>query len=245
MTEKEKFKKKIIEITGSKNNIPGIYNYCDRWCEHCNMTQYCSNFQLGKEMGWDGEKNDLENEKFWNRLSMVFEATFEMVSESAKEKGIDLNNLPDVERLKHIDSEVETISHDYSHKIIKWLDENSDAISQKAEQIAIVSKDKLVQFTDAIEVIQWYSIFISTKIHRAHFELDNRDEDFPDDNQGTAKIALIAISRSIQSFTYIYNNWHEKEDEILEFLSTLSKTKRIMLSKFPDAMDFKRPGFDD
>ena len=27
--------------------IPGIYNYCDRWCERCAFTARCMNFAMG------------------------------------------------------------------------------------------------------------------------------------------------------------------------------------------------------
>ena len=28
--------------------IPGIYNYCDSWCERCLYTSRCMNFAMGK-----------------------------------------------------------------------------------------------------------------------------------------------------------------------------------------------------
>lgn len=245
MTEKEKFKKKVKEITQGKKNVPGIYNYCDRWCERCPKTQVCSNFQLGEAMGWEGEKKDTDNEKFWEEMSLVFEATFDMLAESAREFGIDLDNLPDVELPEHIDSEVETIAKEYSVTVHRWLRKNDDTINEQALRTATIGEETLVAFTDSIEVIGWYSVFISAKVHRAHYELENRDDDLFDDNLGTAKIALIAITRSIEAFAFAYKHWPEKEDEILSFLSSLSKIKKMMLQKFPTAMEFKRPGFDD
>jgi hypothetical protein len=35
------------------------------------------------------------------------------------------------------------------------------------------------------------------------------------------------------------------EDDYLNFLTLLSEIKNRMLETFPDAMAFKRPGFDD
>jgi hypothetical protein len=37
----------------------------------------------------------------------------------------------------------------------------------------------------------------------------------------------------------------DKEDEFLIFLALLSKIKKMMIETFPDAMAFKRPGFDN
>jgi hypothetical protein len=196
-------------------------------------------------MGWEGEKKDTENEKFWEQLSLVFEATFDMLAESAREYGIDLDNLPDIEIYEHIDSEVETIAKKYSLKVHKWLVKNDHSIKEQAKRTATIGDETFVAFIDALEVIGWYSVFISAKVHRAHFKLENLDDDLFNDNLGTAKIALIAITRSIEAFTFAYKHWPEKEDDILSFLSGLLKIKRMMLQEFPNAMEFKRPGFDE
>ena len=50
-----------------------------------------------KENANDPETNDINNEKFWESLSLSFQVTFELLEEDAKRFGIDLNNLPDIE----------------------------------------------------------------------------------------------------------------------------------------------------
>jgi hypothetical protein len=108
-----------------------------------------------------------------------------------------------------------------------------------------------VKFSDAWEVVQWYSFFISAKVQRAHFDLEDRlneeeDEfDLMSDNLGSAKIALIAIDRSMKALSVIYPEMKEQEDKILQFLAQLSQLKKQMLATFPTVMEFKRPGFDD
>ena len=32
-SRKEIYKRKLKELAGSDRFVPGIYNYCDRWCE--------------------------------------------------------------------------------------------------------------------------------------------------------------------------------------------------------------------
>ncbi|HSO88229.1 MAG TPA: hypothetical protein VLQ91_16875, partial [Draconibacterium sp.] len=84
-----------------------------------------------------------------------------------------------------------------------------------------------------------------------HFDLDERlaepeDEyDLMSDNLGSAKIALIAIDRSVAALSAMYSAMPENEDDYLKFLSQLSQIKKMMLETFPGAMGFKRPGFDD
>jgi hypothetical protein len=65
------------------------------------------------------------------------------------------------------------------------------------------------------------------------------------DNLGSAKIALIAVERSITAISVLYSLLPEDEDEMLGFLSSLAKMKKMLLSDFPKAMEFKRPGFDE
>jgi hypothetical protein len=65
------------------------------------------------------------------------------------------------------------------------------------------------------------------------------------DRNGSAKIALIGVSRSLAAFSFLYNQMTEQEDEILGFLADLSRIQRQLKRAFPNAMNFKRPGFDD
>jgi hypothetical protein len=34
-------KKRIDELAEDPRFIPGIYSYCDRWCERCALTSWC------------------------------------------------------------------------------------------------------------------------------------------------------------------------------------------------------------
>ena len=148
---------------------------------------------------------------------------------------------------------VEEIADKYSKQMLKWLKVNNESLKQKARQLFLIGNNEApaLKFADAWEVVQWYSVFISAKVHRAHFDLDELLQEKDDvynvysDNLGSAKIALIAIDRSRAMLSAMYSVMPGNEDEYLEFLSLLSQIKKLMLETFPDAMDFKRPGFDD
>jgi hypothetical protein len=102
---------------------------------------------------------------------------------------------------------------------------------------------------DIIEVIQWYKRFIWVKIMRAlQGEMEDRVEeleDFPKDSDGSAKIALIAIDRTITSWAKMREHFIEREDEILEILVLLERLRKAMEQTFPNARAFVRPGFDE
>ena len=84
-------KEEIKKLAENKDLIPGIYNYCDRWCERCAFTSRCMNFAMSRKYTDDPEASDITNEKFWQNLSEIFKVTRDMLEESAEELGIDLD----------------------------------------------------------------------------------------------------------------------------------------------------------
>jgi hypothetical protein len=55
-------------LASEKRFIPGIYNYCDRWCERCPQTSRCLNFSLLEKEFSDPETQDIRNEVFWRKI---------------------------------------------------------------------------------------------------------------------------------------------------------------------------------
>ncbi len=84
---------RLKELAENPDFIPGIYNYCDRWCERCQFTSRCMNFALSEEHFDDPDSHDARNEAFWRKLSEVFQLTRQMIEESAAKWGIDLDSL--------------------------------------------------------------------------------------------------------------------------------------------------------
>lgn len=247
--KKDEYKQRLKSVGQRNDLIPGIYNYCDRWCERCQFTSKCANFELSSGFS---ESRDLDNEEFWDELKMIFEVTLEMISEHAEEMGIDLTQIDtDQEDDRLPENELTELSKEYGLQVHNWIKENRQFFEQKANDLLVINEEKVIQLNDALEVINWYSFFISAKIHRAFLDLgmddffDEDDEEYINDNLGSAKIAIIAIDRSIAAFGYLLNQLTEFEDDILNFLSSLSRVKKRMLIAFPKVMEFKRPGFDD
>ncbi|KPK87348.1 MAG: hypothetical protein AMS27_02605 [Bacteroides sp. SM23_62_1] len=256
----DKAKELMSRMPVREEYISGIYNYCDRWCEKCGFTKRCLNWAMGREMGDESEEMDIHNKAFWEQLSVIFQATFEFLSEKAEEMGIELDAEPEVE-----DAEEETeeeaiqnsphiaLAHEYSLKAHKWFEENRNSLEKAIKNISVVNENELVNLKDAIEVIQWYHIFIYVKLRRAQNSLrDEKEEEdselaemMADHTNGTAKIALIATDRSLAAFGYLLENMKDKEDEILIFLTMLGKIRNMTEKTYPRARDFKRPGFDE
>lgn len=53
-------KKRLLEMAENPDFIPGIYNYCDRWCERCAFTSRCLTYAALQESSFPpgGERTD-------------------------------------------------------------------------------------------------------------------------------------------------------------------------------------------
>jgi hypothetical protein len=267
-------KNELIQLAANRDLIAGIYNYCDRWCERCPFTSRCLVFATEKADGAfdDSEIDDINNAKFWQKLESTFKEVRQMIVEWAEEEGIELEKLEgDVlserEQQRHDAKEhpLSVAARFYTMTVQEWF-EKELAIEQKVHDDITGTASSSVEdidVSDAIDVVRWYQFFIPAKIFRAlmgyEHELLEADEDdtaeSPDDkgladvlgnqSDGSAKIALIAIDRSLHAWRVLHLSWPEKSDSILPMLVKLERLRHATEAGFPRARDFIRPGFDD
>jgi len=57
-------KERLKKLADNPNNIQGIYNYCDRWCERCTFTSRCLNYDISEEQYDSPESKDVSNKVF-------------------------------------------------------------------------------------------------------------------------------------------------------------------------------------
>src|SRR5437868_5552500 len=71
------------------------------------------------------------------------------------------------------------------------------------------------------------------------------EENVHDDITGKARIALIAIDRSLSAWRLMQNALPEKTESTVPMLIELEQLRRAIERIFPRARDFIRPGFDE
>ena len=244
-------KDRLKKLASEKRFIPGIYNYCDRWCERCPQTSHCLNFASSEEEFADPETRDVQNEAFWLKLSEAFRDALELLKDAAEEHGIDLESLDTEqshEELERRDAmakshEVCRAAKVYSDLVQDWFNSPANLL------VASPALDgEEASLEEAMEVIRWYQHFIYVKLMRAvRGELDEREEDldeYPKDSEGSAKIALIAIDRSIGAWGTIYGLDSFQNEKILSFIAYLDRLREEIETTFPGARSFARPGFE-
>ena len=250
----------------TKRKIDGIYNYCDRWCERCTFTSQCAVYEGENEI--PSEERDLKNEKFWERIGKNFQKAQKMLERAAAESGIDLKAALQETEKAYVQKEalkkktrqhpLALLSLEYSEAAREWL-KTQPGMLERLEHLktglnlGVESTDGAKRETelikDSLAVIQWYLLFIHVKLSRAMMgkmsSLEARDEaDLQRDSNGSAKVALIAIERSVHAWSALFEILPEQEDSFLKLLSMLERIKALTLTEFPDAEAFVRPGFD-
>jgi len=240
--------KKLVE---EKRFIPGIYNYCDRWCERCPQTSRCLKFSISEEEFSDPEAQDIRNEAFWNKLSEILGEALELLREAAKKWEIDLETLSsmdDIEKMEAKDKDADNhllcrAAKSYGKMVEDWFREREGLFLETA-----VAAKEGVNLEEAFEVIQWYQYFIGAKVTRAIRgkigEEEERCDEFPSDSDGSAKVALIAIDRSISAWAVIPHYNHRYAESVLEMISFLDRLSQAVEETLPNARSFIRPGFD-
>jgi len=241
----------LKKIASDPKIISGIHNYCDRWCERCTHSAFCTVYLMEKAFEDERKNTDDENKEFWNDVHVMFEVTASMLQDMMEEMGIDPNNLPDEENEELPDPKEEEavkLSREYSLNAHEWINGNYDLIEGKHIQLTAVNEEEANQLADVVDVLQHYVLLASAKTYRCHIQLQFNDEDDEyelNDALGSAKIAVIVIERSIAAWMKLMEIFPEFEDDILIFLKDLSIVKRLILKRFPKAMEFRRPGFDE
>jgi hypothetical protein len=259
-------KEDIKKLNKNKDFISGIYNYCDRWCERCAFTSRCMNFAMTRKYTDDPEASDITNEKFWQSLSDIFKATREMLEESAEEMGIDLDAI-DFEEVSREESIKDKIvqNHEccraakkYDEMVTEFFESEYNpslrVVGKKetknaAELQKIDRLDGPATLDEMVEIVYGYHHFIYVKLMRSvHGTLGDTPEileEFPKDSDGSAKVALIAIDRSMAAWGRMYDYFPAHQDQILAIIRHLDSLRIRVEKIFPEARNFVRPGFDE
>ena len=236
----------LTELANNPDLISGIYNYCDRWCERCPLTSRCLVYATEQEDDDPPESRDIRNEAFWRKLSSVFLETREMIVEWAKEAGVDLAGNGDEDDIRSHRKRQLTDNHPLAKSGKKYANAASDWFREFDQTIEVSDSEGL---EDAREVVQWYQYQIAVKTIRA---LSGRREeegpelaDFPRDSDGSAKVALIGIDRSIAAWRLMQLSLPARAGSIVTLILQLERLRQRLEKGFPEARAFVRPGFDD
>jgi len=236
--------------------IPGIYIYCDRWCERCAFTSRCLQFCIEAEEVERGnalQNFDALNQKFWQEIGKALVQAMRLIREIASRAGIEPE---DLQKETVLSEPLESLQRDarehpcangallYAGMVNEWFGV-VDELSEGEESLLTHPPPTL---QETIQVIRHYQYFIYPKIVRSiEGRLSTTEaagSELTDDVCGTAKVALIAIDRSLGAWSVLYGEYPAQEDSTLSILLHLDRLRRSVEVVFPAARAFIRPGFD-
>jgi hypothetical protein len=261
---------RLARLANDRTLIPGVYNYCDRWCERCPLTARCLVYKTeqvrNRKRGGRTASHDIKNQEFWDDLAENFALTMHLVRREAKAREIDLDS-PEimVEAAAEARKRRRRAAREGSalHRAATAYRKTAKALLERLPEELRATEDALntqirleagdpygaaAVIHDALEVVEWYLLFIDVKLSRAVAgrvdEAIDGDDGYPSDADGSAKVALVAIDRSISAWARLREHLGSEADAMLDLLVRLERLRRAVEGGFPQARTFKRPGFD-
>ena len=228
------------------DRIEFISAYCDRWCERCAFTARCSAYAVHAALAMcDGDvaaavelavgvppDNDQPGRRRFEQRLAEYHPTEQELAEVGRE--IDESD----ERVD--ESPLTTDSLVASTLTIQWLRAHGQSLEGHDD----------CSVRDAFEIASWDCHLIAAKLHRALSGQDTAEHDWSTDDDpiqndwnGSAKVALISLERSIAAWNKIASTTADADAAgIAERLQAL----RVEVERaFPNARRFVRPGFDE
>ena len=166
------------------------------------------------------------------------------------------------------------LARQYAMTVQEWFAEEF-VTEQNVHGDLMVDADGAAEIdvAGAAEVLRWYQFFVAAKVIRALMShtrsdhspvettagdnpfaetVEDEDDDFDatldyvqEDGNGSAKIALIAIDRSMAAWHAMEMCLPGKSDSIAPIVAELERLRWLLEEEFPDARGFIRPGFDE
>lgn len=183
------------------------FNFCDRWCEYCNLTAICRVFkdeQKRKRKYLKKGKDPDSMESVFETLNNTFKKVRKMINKDAKKWGIDLKEIKKDKDLIPEDPQPEEFPlYQLMTKFSKELEKVITDLSIAAAELNNQELEK------AIEVISYYHLLLPPKIYRAILSKIEEEKDKDDttfDSKTSAFIAVNSLTAIIEALMVLSKN---------------------------------------
>lgn len=230
--------------------IPGISNYCHRWCERCAFTDRCLVFREVREYDVQHpESGPLEH------VHDSFQNAFGLLEAWCEREGIDFEKIREEANSEESAAERrradEAIDADPLYRLARTYGQGAFEIVRSLENAGRL-RAWPADVRAAIETIGWYAFFAAGKIHRGLHGLAERPLDgiewdaVQNDWNGSVKAARFAIAESRRAWAVVLEAGEAtSRSPLRQMIELLDRIDRQAADRFPLAMQFVRPGFDE
>ena len=253
------------------NHIPGIHNYCDRWCERCDYTGRCSVFadieREDRALRGQAKEEAASQERTLRTVGRSFDKTRRLLERWARKEGIDLEQLArqgsqDMESHRASISRhpVAQAAEAYTlaagqllKKVQPILEDSVDDIKRRGGFMDVDPEmDRLWAVREAIEVVNWDHILITAKMRRALSGLLHAQQEEEDlrpmamrEANGSAHVTRRSLRRSCDALRILYHWDKQIQDACLSLLVQGDRLLRSVEKLFPGCVEFVWPPKED
>jgi hypothetical protein len=240
--------------------IPGVYNYCDSWCERCRFQRRCRVFRdqqrldaaLGAGMTVETAvrmtyEDDDEVEpgppmKASERLEV--ESFFKSLSDAASHSPTP-EELREEERRRRLrkSDPLSVDSREYAdltHALLKLL---RPIVEAGGDAIVLAAAETVERFGHTIFVKTLRAVGGQINVDGDDDEDEMREFSMSDGN-GCAKLVRLLIGESRDAWEVLLHAGHG-DGVPARMIERLERLDVGIAERFPRAMEFVRPGFDD
>jgi hypothetical protein len=239
----------LLETPNDERFIAGIFNYCNRRCDRCAFADRC---RLHADE--QRERAAHPDESWAESVERSLERTIELMRRWCDRQGIDFDKV----------SATEAESADVAATMQLIEDARQDPLQKLAEEYTTATLKLTAALRPAsafnrwpaearaaVDTIEWFAMPIASKIHRALAGCARRLEE-PDDDprqsdwNGSAKVARLDIAESVGAWSVLIAAGEAPADSpVRQIADHLRRLDIAVAERFPDAMQFVRPGFDE
>jgi hypothetical protein len=226
--------KEYLALARDPRFIPLVYDYCDMWCERCPITGRCLLFAAKRLRPPAGADVDGEDPRVADALALgraVIDASGPAERPIAK-LDLALCDVATAPREPALGHPLEYLARHYAIQAAEFLRPLQSG------------PDGRMPRGSPLEVLAWDHFLIAAKIYRALVSQHGAalEAELLKDALGSAKIALLAIDRSLAAWHTIAST--DDDARIGGLIELLEALRTGVELRFPDARTFHRPGLD-
>jgi len=236
----------LVELSGDRRLIPGIYNYCFRRCHQCQFTDRCLSFKLDPQSnGAKATERTAPRDDFRITLRLLEDwCSHEGVSPAPLHAAF--NEPAFIEETKRIDDHVQTLP------LMKAAEQAlaTNLRLLRALRHAARFETWTLAVLEALDTLEALVPVAASKISRAlHGQVEGRLDGEPECRQadwnGSAKVAILALRECVAAWNVLFSAGDAPEDSrVRAAAQSLQELELQVNDTFPLARYFVRPGFD-
>ncbi|MBI3945908.1 MAG: hypothetical protein HY321_08310 [Armatimonadetes bacterium] len=243
--------------------IPGLFEYCDRWCERCHLTSRCLVVALVAERRARRRARSGELQSpgaLWEEIRASTRDALAALRRRAEEEpgGSETASFADDrDRDLHWHPLVQAARQVF-RRSRPFLDRLQGILAARRADLEALpggppeeEEIALMRLENCFEVVQWYHTLLVAKTHRA-LASQAEAEGAPgqeayllEDARGTARLVYVCLGRFLGAVHVLHRRVPELQENARVLLALAYRLREGIGAAVPGCREYRRPGLDD